>query len=138
MRRYCGIGWPESSFQRSPISKYCVEHEAAPQTDPVTKVADNQGFSQYVSCNSDETDACNENGTTCDTGNRPKDPICRCWVWSDRMLSQEPSSRTLATCSQKYVEPFVHTPQCNCTFGAPGTAAMKVHTRGSLLFMKAL
>ena len=32
---YCGIGWPGSSFQRSPVTEYCVEHAPAPQTDPV-------------------------------------------------------------------------------------------------------
>ena len=50
---YCGIGWPGSSFQRSPITEYCVEHLAAPQTDPVPG---GDGYAQYISCNSDECD----------------------------------------------------------------------------------
>jgi hypothetical protein len=48
---FCGIGWPGSSLQRSPITEYCVEHTPAPQTDPVPG---GDGFAQYVSCNSDE------------------------------------------------------------------------------------
>ena len=48
---FCGIGWPGSSFQRSPITEYCVEHLPAPQTDPVPG---GDGFAQYISCNSDE------------------------------------------------------------------------------------
>lgn len=43
---YCGVGWPESTFQRSPISQYCVEHLPAPQTDPIPG---GDGFAQYVS-----------------------------------------------------------------------------------------
>lgn len=50
---FCGVGWPESSFQRSPITEYCVEHLPAPQTDPIPG---GEGFAQYISCNSDECD----------------------------------------------------------------------------------
>ena len=42
---YCGIGWPGSSFQRSPVTQYCVEHAMAPQTDPIPG---GDGYSQYV------------------------------------------------------------------------------------------
>ena len=31
---FCGIGWPGSSFQRSPVTEYCVEHAPAPQSAP--------------------------------------------------------------------------------------------------------
>lgn len=112
---YCGIGWPGSSFQRSPMTEYCVEHAAAPQTDPVPG---GDGFAQYVSCNSDECD-----GVLLPTGNVPRDPTCICWVWDDRMISQEPKSRTLAVCSPDDKEPWVGANQCNCSIGMPGTEA---------------
>jgi len=112
---YCGIGWPGSSFQRSPITEYCVEHLEAPQTDPTPG---GDGFAQYVSCNSDECD-----GVLLPQGNLPKLPTCICWVWDDRMISQEPANRTLAACSPDVREPWVGAKQCNCSFGAPGTAA---------------
>ena len=112
---YCGIGWPGSSLQRSPITEYCVEHAAAPQTDPVPG---GDGFAQYVSCNSDECD-----GVLLPTGNTPREPTCICWVWDDRMISQEPASRTLAVCSPFDKEPWVGANQCNCSIGLPGTEA---------------
>jgi hypothetical protein len=112
---YCGIGWPGSSFQRSPMTEYCVEHAAAPQTDPVPG---GDGFAQYVSCNSDECD-----GVLLPTGNVPRDPTCICWVWDDRMISQEPRSRTLSVCSPYDKEPWVGANQCNCSMGKPGTEA---------------
>ena len=111
---YCGIGWPGSSFQRSPVTEYCVEHAPAPQTDPVPG---GDGFAQYVSCNSDECD-----GALLPTGNVPRDPTCICWVWDDRMLSQEPASHTLAACDPAVTLPWVDSVQCNCSKG-PGVEA---------------
>jgi len=112
---FCGIGWPGSSLQRSPITEYCVEHTPAPQTDPVPG---GDGFAQYVSCNSDECD-----GVLLPTGNTPRAPTCICWVWDDRMISQEPKSRTLSVCSPYDKEPWVGANQCNCSIGQPGTQA---------------
>lgn len=112
---YCGIGWPGSSFQRSPMTEYCVEHAEAPQTDPSPG---GDGYAQYVSCNSDECD-----GVLLPTGNVPRSPTCICWVWDDRMISQEPASRTLKACDPNDKEPWVGASQCNCSMGAKGTAA---------------
>ena len=42
---FCGIGWPESTFQQSPVSEYCVEHQMAPQTDPIPG---GDGYAQYI------------------------------------------------------------------------------------------
>lgn len=112
---FCGIGWPGSSLQRSPITEYCVEHLPAPQTDPVPG---GNGFAQYVSCNSDECD-----GVLLPRGNTPRAPTCICWVWDDRMISQEPKSRTLSVCSPHDKEPWVGANQCNCSIGRPGTDA---------------
>jgi len=115
---YCGIGWPGSSFQRSPITEYCVEHLEAPQTDPTPG---GDGFAQYVSCNSDECD-----GVLLPEGNLPRLPTCICWVWDDRMISQEPTSRMQAACSTDVTIPWVGSKQCNCSFGANGTDAAKL------------
>ena len=71
-----------------------------------------------MSCNSDECD-----GVLLPTGNTPREPTCICWVWDDRMISQEPASRTLAVCSPFDTEPWVGANQCNCSIGMPGTEA---------------
>jgi hypothetical protein len=63
---YCGIGWPESTFQQSPLSEYCVEHLPAPQTD---LIPGGDGYAQYVSCNSNEVD-----GMLYPVGNSPRAP----------------------------------------------------------------
>ena len=112
---HCGIGWPGSSFQRSPMTEYCVEHYPAPQTDPVPG---GDGYAQYVSCNSDECD-----GALLPTGNIPRRPTCICWVWSDRMLSQQPASNTLAACDPAVKLPWAGATQCNCSVGKPGVEA---------------
>lgn len=112
---YCGIGWPGSSFQRSPITEYCVEHQAAPQTDPTPG---GDGYAQYISCNSDECD-----GALLPTGNLPREPTCICWVWDDRLISHEPKNRTLAVCDPHDKIPWTRANQCNCSQGASGTEA---------------
>ena len=76
------------------------------------------GFAQYVSCNSDECD-----GALLPVGNLPKEPTCLCWVWDDRMLSQQPASNTLAACNPAVKLPWVDAIQCNCSMGAPGVQA---------------
>lgn len=97
------------------MTEYCVEHAEAPQTDPSPG---GDGYAQYVSCNSDECD-----GVLLPTGNVPRSPTCICWVWDDRMISQEPASRTLKACDPNDKEPWVGASQCNCSMGAKGTAA---------------
>lgn len=99
---FCGIGWPESVILNSSITEYCVEN-VAPSAE--------MEFAQYVSCNSDETDW---------FGNLPRDPICLCWVYDDRMISQEPASKMKEQCGdfQQFI-PWVHSPQCNCSVDSP-------------------
>ena len=121
---FCGAGWPGSTFQRSPMTSYCVEHTAAPQTDP-TPAGD--GYAQYVSCNSDECEVTN-NST-------PRAPVCICWVHDDRENSYQPESEISKVCNPKndpagFVgcagvdDKFCKTaPQCNCTMGVPGNEA---------------
>ena len=45
-----GVGWPGSSFERSPVTEYCVEHLPAPQNDPLPG---GDGIAQYISCMDD-------------------------------------------------------------------------------------
>eukprot|EP01052_Picozoa_sp_SAG31_P044076 SAG31_NODE_7557_length_1655_cov_1.075835_1_plen_363_part_10 len=116
---YCGVGWPGSSFQRSPITEYCVEHLPAPQTDPLPG---GDGFAQYISCNSDECDG----AKIATGGSSPRDPVCVCWVWDDRMISQLPKSKLLADCSPDVHLPWVGANQCNCSKGLPGSAATQL------------
>eukprot|EP00750_Incisomonas_marina_P002935 INCI12778.4.p1 GENE.INCI12778.4~~INCI12778.4.p1 ORF type:complete len:252 (+),score=12.88 INCI12778.4:53-808(+) len=98
---YCGVGWPESLTYFSPITEYCVAHHKAPEPP----VPENDGFAQYMSCNSDETDP---------HGNKPRDPICMCWVWDDRTLAMQPKSEVEAACGN-LIEPYVDEIQCNCS-----------------------
>eukprot|EP00912_Choanoflagellata_sp_UC4_P000962 UC4_evm1s594 len=100
---YCGVGWPEELQMISPITEYCVEHEAlslADGSDPRWP-----GFAQYISCNSDETDVYN---------NSARDPMCICWVWDDRMMSLMPASELETHCGGHY-NGYVHETICNCT-----------------------
>ena len=121
---FCGSGWPGSTFQRSPMTSYCVEHAIAPQTDPTPG---GDGYSQYVSCNSDECEVTN-NST-------PRQPICICWVHDDRENSMQPEREIAEVCNpnddpagflpcrgldHKFCK---EAPQCNCSMGAPGTEA---------------
>eukprot|EP00755_Sulcionema_specki_P035359 Sspe_Gene.21737::Locus_8176_Transcript_1_1_Confidence_1.000_Length_1423::g.21737::m.21737 len=94
---YCGVGWPESVLMDSPITEYCVEHDGSGPP------------AQYSSCNSDE---CDPHGST------PRDPICVCWVYDDRMLSLQEKDIIDATCTRP-IEPFVDEVQCNCSHSDP-------------------
>jgi hypothetical protein len=76
--------------QRSPFTEYCVEHAMAPQTDPTPG---GDGYSQYVSCNSDECEVTN-NST-------PRAPVCICWVHDDRENSQQPESDISKVCNAR-------------------------------------
>ena len=116
---YCGVGWPGSSFQRSPITEYCVEHYVAPQTDPLPG---GDGFAQYISCNSDECDG----AKLATGGSSPRAPVCVCWVWDDRMISHVPKSKLLADCSTDVHLPWVGSNQCNCSHGLPGSDATEL------------
>ena len=104
---FCGIGWPESIILNSSVAEYCVESAPPP---PATGLE----YAQYVSCNSDETDW---------FGNEPREPICQCWVYDDRMISQEPRSKMMQQCGDfTHKIPWVGSPQCNCTQNSPKVA----------------
>ena len=100
---YCGVGWPESTAAEGPVSEYCVEYLPAPGGAGVT-----DGFSGYLSCNSDETDAYN---------NTPRDPRCMCIVLDDRLIAHETLDVLRNDCFQSGTMPWVNEPVCNC----PGT-----------------
>eukprot|EP00931_Biecheleriopsis_adriatica_P017522 TRINITY_DN12546_c0_g1_i2.p1 TRINITY_DN12546_c0_g1~~TRINITY_DN12546_c0_g1_i2.p1 ORF type:complete len:400 (-),score=43.34 TRINITY_DN12546_c0_g1_i2:190-1389(-) len=103
---WCGVGWPESAPQQGPITEYCVEYQPLPETH----VED--GFSNYLSCNSDEVD-----GTL---GNDPRDPSCICQVWDDRLLAHQTNKTMKADC---YVGgmAWLSETRCNCTGQTPKT-----------------
>merc|ERR1719487_2823861 len=46
---WCGVGWPESAPSQGPITEHCVEYEPLQAVTPM-----GEGFSDYLSCNSDE------------------------------------------------------------------------------------
>ncbi|CAK0793037.1 unnamed protein product [Prorocentrum cordatum] len=79
---WCGVGWPETATKQGPVTEYCVEYQ--PLEGP-TRMGD--GFSDYLSCNSDEVD-----GTL---GNDPRDPSCICIVWDDRLLAHQTNASWL-------------------------------------------
>ena len=68
-----------------------MEHLPAPDADPRWGPG---GFAQYVSCNSDETDAA--------FNNTPRDPTCMCWVADDRAMSLLPKSELSKECSGEF------------------------------------
>jgi hypothetical protein len=106
---YCGTGWPESVVMSSPITEYCVEHLPAPEVPKHEAVG---GWASYLSCNGDEVDP---------WGNAPKDPMCICNVWMDRMIAQTPRSIIEQRCGLKgqpgtaYDQWVNNEVQCNCS-----------------------
>ncbi|EGD75730.1 hypothetical protein PTSG_07846 [Salpingoeca rosetta] len=96
---FCGIGWPESLVMNSTIAQYCVESQ------PVPGGGFDRGYAQYLSCNSDETDY---------LGNKPIDPTCICWVYDDRVISQQNASELHRHCDFNHREPYVNETTCNC------------------------
>ena len=85
---YCGIGWPESVAEEGPITEYCVERLPVPP--PVQhRGGGEDGWSGYLSCNSDEVDA---------LGNDPRNPSCICIVYDDRLLAHQPLSKLKQDC----------------------------------------
>ena len=102
---YCGVGWPESTAAEGPVTEYCVEFEQSPPLPQVLLQAGDSkrslphdGFSFYLSCNSDEVDA---------YGNDPRDPSCICMCLDDRLLSHETLDVLSADC--------FHNGECLCS-----------------------
>ena len=125
---YCGVGWPESVAEQGPITEYCVEYlpvgggasaaanatasqalgEAVGAKEAGRLAGGNDGFSGYLSCNSDEVDA---------LGNDPRNPSCICICYDDRLLAHQTLEELKRDC---YVGelPWVNETVCNCTGGA--------------------
>lgn len=99
---HCGIGWPESVTEEGPITEYCVEYMPV----PVGKDEGGDGFSGYLSCNSDETDGLMHND--------PRDPSCSCIVYDDRMLAHQTIEDMKADCFVGEI-PWVNETICNCS-----------------------
>jgi len=100
---WCGVGWPESAPVQGPITEYCVEYEPLPE---VTRMG--EGFSDYLSCNSDEVD-----GTL---GNDPRDPSCLCIVLDDRLLAHQSNESWLTPdCGAGPHMAWIGETVCNCT-----------------------
>ena len=115
---YCGINFPESSFQRSPTARYCVQHAAAPPAGPTpagvapgTAPKSDVGFAQYTSCNSDYPLS-------------PRTPFCVCWNVHDMLHAFQPRAEIIAACgpnanaSQDHQLPWAGGIQCNCSRGS--------------------
>ena len=125
----------------------------APQTDPTPG---GDGFSQYVSCNSDECEVTNDS--------TPRAPVCICWVHDDRQNSHQPQEQIDQACNARGPDGpdgrpsgFLpcrgvdgkfckDAPQCNCTHGAVGTdatalppaSAMATHVGRSHVFVASM
>lgn len=107
---YCGVGWPESTPAEGPITEYCVEYlplTSSSSSSPSSSSSDD-GFSDYLSCNSDEVDA---------FGNDPRNPSCICICYDDRLLSHQSPQELQRDCSfltnDDYM-PWVNETSCNC------------------------
>ena len=100
LKWFCGVGFPESTWQRSPTAKYCVSHLPAPQTDPSPG---GDGFAQFTSCNSDYPLS-------------PRDPFCVCWNVHDRLHNMQAVSIIDEVCGPVEL-PWAGGIQCNCSEG---------------------
>eukprot|EP00746_Dinoflagellata_sp_MGD_P065272 gnl/MRDRNA2_/MRDRNA2_27201_c0_seq1.p1 gnl/MRDRNA2_/MRDRNA2_27201_c0~~gnl/MRDRNA2_/MRDRNA2_27201_c0_seq1.p1 ORF type:complete len:481 (+),score=78.77 gnl/MRDRNA2_/MRDRNA2_27201_c0_seq1:63-1505(+) len=99
---HCGVGWPESVTEEGPITEYCVEY--LPVADGKDEGGD--GFSGYLSCNSDEVDGLLHND--------PRDPSCMCIVYDDRMLAHQTIEDMKPDCFVGEI-PWVNETICNCS-----------------------
>ena len=81
----------------SPVTLYCVEHVN------VTQVG---RFAPYVSCNGPEARPRND----------PKDPVCICDVYADRLIAQQPATQMNADCgAPTFNKDGTHSdPTCYC------------------------
>jgi len=104
---WCGVGWPESAPVQGPITEYCIEYEPLESGSPSGGV----GFSDYLSCNSDEVD-----GTL---GNDPRDPSCLCIVWDDRLLAHQSNDSFLSQDCYVGHMAWLKEKPCNCTNQVP-------------------
>eukprot|EP00854_Cymbomonas_tetramitiformis_P011725 gene11725-13846_t len=104
---WCGIGWPESAAVQGPITEYCVEYAPIKEKTPA-----GDGFSDYLSCNSDEVDGL--------LGNDPRNPSCVCIVYDDRLLAHQTYASLKEDCYVGEI-PWVNTPICNCTGQIPAS-----------------
>merc|ERR1711971_901602 len=96
-----GIGWHESAPVQGPVTEYCVEYTPLPGPPDM-----GDGFSDYLSCNSDEVD-----GTL---GNDPRDPSCICIVWDDRLLAHQ-TNETMKKDCYKGGMAWIKETRCNCS-----------------------
>jgi hypothetical protein len=79
------------------------------------------GFSDYLSCNSDEVDG---------YGNDPRDPRCICIVYDDRLLSHQTKAQLDRDCYVGKI-PWVDETVCNCS-GNPHGGELPVEGNPSL------
>ena len=110
---YCGVGWPESAPVQGTIQEFCVEmlpvlSEVTVDVNVVGNVT--EGFSDYLSCNSDEVDG---------YGNDPRDPSCICIVYDDRLLSHQTKAQLERDCYVGTI-PWVGETVCNCSGNPKG------------------
>lgn len=103
---WCGVGWPESAPAQGPITEYTVEYQPLPG-----KTRMGEGFSDYLSCNSDEVD-----GTL---GNDPRDPSCLCIVMDDRLLAHQTNASYLGQDCYVGGMAWIGETSCNCTGQTP-------------------
>ena len=107
---WCGVGWPESAPVQGTIQEFCVEMLPVPVPVPVLEEQNNvgnvsDGFSDYLSCNSDEVDG---------YGNDPRDPRCICIVYDDRLLAHQTKAELDRDCYIGKI-PWVDETVCNCS-----------------------
>lgn len=113
---FCGVGWPESTAEQGPITEYCIEYEPLAVTAAThgdgTGGADfgGDGFSGYLSCNSDETDGL--------VHNDPRDPRCICICLDDRLLGHQTLAELERDCFHSGTIPWVNETICRCPGGA--------------------
>ena len=118
---HCGVGWPESTAEEGPITEYCVEYTpllsvggvggAGPSETPSLETPSSAtpsggGFSDYLSCNSDEVDGL--------AANDPRDPKCICMCLDDRLLAHQTLSVLRKDCFTHGVIPWVNETVCAC------------------------
>eukprot|EP00466_Bigelowiella_natans_P006571 jgi/Bigna1/88157/estExt_fgenesh1_pg.C_280189 len=106
---HCGVGWPESSPEEGVIQEFCIEYYPSKKTSPQKAgrggAGESDGFSFYLSCNSDETSQ---------YGSTAREPKCICQVKDDRMLSHQTSAELARDCPSNQTIPWVNETVCNC------------------------
>jgi hypothetical protein len=99
----------------APVTQYCVQHVAVSPSAAAGRIA---GFAPYTSCN----------GPEAAPRTHPRDPLCICDVFPDRLIAQQSADQMAAECGAvtwNTTDSTHDSPPCVCANDTAGANASK-------------